>query len=1570
MFRTGLVSICAAVLATVFLSTTTFALDVPLTVQEREGIARNGEIVTTGVPIAKGEIFSDQAVAIQGVDGQFQALGTWSDGSVKWLLCTFPATVPANGSSTYRLVNGSGDAAGGNLSVQQSGGTVTVSTGAARFTMVETGFDLFNEVWVDQNGNGSYEATERIVSPRTTNGFHVEDRNGNTFTSSAANYSFTVEEAGPLRAVIYFEGLTSGSAGTSVTTTGRVYAYRDQSRVDVQIAQANMTPTATTTLDQPLCRWREGEGDHGGALHSLWVEESGLRTQVDLSGGLTYSLKGRANGSVQSGALSSEANLYQDSSGGPYWFVSENVTFEGYRLAADGSVLDSGAQAEGYADVSDGSRGLTVAIRHFWQNYPNKLSVDSNGVVEVLPFPGEFSAPVEHRAGERKTHWAMFYFHAGTAAAAGSEDTAGAFHHPLRAVAPAAYYGETGAFDEFAPYDPVNFYAYEVHNEACASGWEDKRDDSDFYGWQHFGDLWSDFEGGGLPPDTNKAANNCEYDTGYAMILQACRTAGLNDDLSHKWWDLAEIANLHTADIDIYHVQSGPLRWLWGGMWNHTAHGKSGYIDPHRGDSPNTAHTWNRGMLTWYYLSGDRFVLDGGLKAGENITWRVENGPNMPGLSNTTGESRAPAHALQTTLDMYLHTWDQRYLDAARRIVNESHFDTQLYAPNYFGGDWRTKPWMVAILMKQLGRFIEVSAAETGTVETAAISSLLGYADFMEQRCYIDRNGSDPGYLHYQVWGDGTSTPGGQNVNMWTLRGSDGFTYAYRYETDPTKKARYRQIAEHSFEDGATYPWCYSCPNLRYTQTKVHQVVAGAGQEWMSEVSSGGGGGDSTPPDAIGDLSVSLGSGAGEVDLSWTAVGDDGNSGQALSYQVRRSSEEITSGSDWSAATVVSGAPIPATAGTSQSFTASGIPGGTWYFAIRAVDDGLNLGAISNSPSVTVSGGGGGGDTTPPAAIDDLLAVPGDNSGEIRLTWTAVGDDGNSGTAAAYMVKRSSSAITAGNWTSATTVDLAPSPAEPGESETMTVPNLSPGVTWYFAVRALDEVPNEGPLSNNASAAAAGDEQAPQITNVRVDETAPGTVRFRWDTNEPATSVVRYDVDYDQDGSLDQSVRNDLLKTEHSLEVTGLSAGTVWYRIRSTDGAGNLGDTSTETFTVTQTDDSAPVLSGLGATTDEAGANVIVVWNTNEPASSTVEWGPTAAYGNTETDAEYKTLHFVELSGIAQGETIHYRVRAMDPNGNEATSGDYTFTLDVDVTAPVMEDPVMEFSSSQASIALQSNEPSWGTFRWGIDDVDENTELLAAYDAPSLTHDVLLNSLIYAVTYQWEVTLSDPSGNISVERGEFLFLGTETLDTEPPAIPGGLRVAGFSPESGVVLRWAPSADVDLAGYNIYRRQVDSSRDSMEEWAPLNGNLLGEEAYVDTGTSETALYEYAISAEDASSNESGRSSVVFFNPSLFAVESLLQAAYPNPFNRLDGTEIAFQAPVLGEGRAIGAELNVYDVGGRLVKNLFDGRLEWGEGRVVQWDGTDRDGLEVSSGVYFYKLRMGRETIANKRVVLLQ
>jgi len=80
-----------------------------------------------------------------------------------------------------------------------------------------------------------------------------------------------------------------------------------------------------------------------------------------------------------------------------------------------------------------------------------------------------------------------------------------------------------------------------------------------------------------------------------------------------------------------------------------------------------------------------------------------------------------------------------------------------------------------------------------------------------------------------------------------------------------------------------------------------------------------------------------------------------------------------------------------------------------------------------------------------------------------------------------------------------------------------------------------------------------------------------------------------------------------------------------------------------------------------------------------------------------------------------------------------------------------------------------------------------------------------------------------------------------------------------------------------------------------------------------------------------------------SPVVTAKKFELLTAYPNPFNA--STTIAFNLP-----KHSNVQLNIYDINGRLVRTLLDESMNVGQHKVI-WNGDDRGGNPVSSGLYF-------------------
>lgn len=99
-----------------------------------------------------------------------------------------------------------------------------------------------------------------------------------------------------------------------------------------------------------------------------------------------------------------------------------------------------------------------------------------------------------------------------------------------------------------------------------------------------------------------------------------------------------------------------------------------------------------------------------------------------------------------------------------------------------------------------------------------------------------------------------------------------------------------------------------------------------------------------------------------------------------------------------------------------------------------------------------------------------------------------------------------------------------------------------------------------------------------------------------------------------------------------------------------------------------------------------------------------------------------------------------------------------------------------------------------------------------------------------------------------------------------------------------------------------------------------------------------------------------------NPNIPQSEILL-GNYPNPFNPY--TIINFSIPFEFTNSPV--ELNIFDINGSLVKTLLHDNLAAGN-YLVKWFSDNNNGVQVSSGVYFYSLQVGSKRVTNKMTLL--
>ncbi|GEM_PF-750034 len=127
-------------------------------------------------------------------------------------------------------------------------------------------------------------------------------------------------------------------------------------------------------------------------------------------------------------------------------------------------------------------------------------------------------------------------------------------------------------------------------------------------------------------------------------------------------------------------------------------------------------------------------------------------------------------------------------------------------------------------------------------------------------------------------------------------------------------------------------------------------------------------------------------------------------------------------------------------------------------------------------------------------------------------------------------------------------------------------------------------------------------------------------------------------------------------------------------------------------------DTAAPEISHVQVTAVNANSATIT-WETNEPATSQIEYGLTTDYGIlTPRSAVAVTNHAVTLSRLASGAVYHFRARSFDLAGNQAASGDYIF---VTLQRSAQFDTTLEAEAMAVKTTGGERGEGWGLFEDG-----------------------------------------------------------------------------------------------------------------------------------------------------------------------------------------------------------------------------------------------------------------------------
>ncbi len=176
----------------------------------------------------------------------------------------------------------------------------------------------------------------------------------------------------------------------------------------------------------------------------------------------------------------------------------------------------------------------------------------------------------------------------------------------------------------------------------------------------------------------------------------------------------------------------------------------------------------------------------------------------------------------------------------------------------------------------------------------------------------------------------------------------------------------------------------------------------------------------------------------------------------------------------------------------------------------------------------------------------------------------------------------------------------------------------------------------------------------------------------------------------------------------------------------------------------------------------------------------------------------------------------------------------------------------------------------------------------------------------------------------------------------------------------VNLRWPAPTGIN-EGCHVYRRPEGQASERLTS-VPLSstGPTL---SYTDVATGlapgSRVHYSYAVVRDGEELARSPEVEIVL--PALPDLTTRLLPNVPNPFNPM--TEIRFE---LGAPQQV--SLKIYDVTGRLVRDLESGSLDRGPHSRV-WQGRDSSGRQVPSGAYYVRL-VTDSKVENQKILLLK
>ncbi len=352
---------------------------------------------TWGMPWPQGQHRSGTTFALTtdtgtAVPTQSWPLATWPDGSLKWTAHALPADAPS--AAMYRVSAGTPTAASHALQVSDTQEGVEVDTGVIRVRVARSGRNLIPSV---RRANGEILRDGRLVLLRRES----PDAAGASEPFEGEISAVTVEQSGPVRAVIKVEGkhaAVSGSRAAWLPFVLRLYLYAGGEAlrlVHTLVYDGDPARDAIAGLGVRFAVPMRGE------LYDRHVRFSGqddglFGESVRTVTGLRRDPGEAVRRAQVEGVATPPIDTWNPAAGKRMHWVPAFADWSLYQSSADGFEIQKrtqagqswltsarGQRAGGLGYLGSPQGGVAFGIRNFWQSYPAELAIEGAAADEA-----------------------------------------------------------------------------------------------------------------------------------------------------------------------------------------------------------------------------------------------------------------------------------------------------------------------------------------------------------------------------------------------------------------------------------------------------------------------------------------------------------------------------------------------------------------------------------------------------------------------------------------------------------------------------------------------------------------------------------------------------------------------------------------------------------------------------------------------------------------------------------------------------------------------------------------------------------------------------------------------------------------------------------------------------------------------------------------------------------------------------------------------------------------------------------------------------------------------------------